>query len=104
MPALAAIAEEQIVAQPCAEGAVVDPIPAHAAINQLANIGQIQIEMGFAVRPRSGDQLFGVIESVFELDESLRPDLENSGDDGRNQRRMQVFRSRGILMFSALDR
>src|SRR5215510_790266 len=91
VPALAAIAKEQVVPQPGAKAAVVDPILAHAASDQLPDVGQIQIEVAFAVRPRVGDQLFGVIESVFELDEHLLPDLEYSGAYARAERGMQVL-------------
>src|SRR5262249_56399428 len=92
VPALAAIAKEQVVPQPGAEAAVVDPILEHAASDQLPGVGQIQIEVAFAVRPRVGDQLIGVIESVFELDEHLRPDLENSGAYARAHPGLHVCR------------
>src|SRR5215475_5816887 len=104
MPALAAETEEQVVAQPGAKGAVVDPILAHAASDQLADVGQIQIEVAFAVRPHVRDQLFGVVESVFELDEHIRPDLKSGGAYARAERGMQVLGARAILLLHALDR
>src|SRR5215510_6965731 len=104
VPALAAIAKKQVVPQPGAEAAVVDPILAHAASDQLPDVGQIQIEVSFAVRPRVGDQLFGVIESVFELGEHILPDLENCGAYARAERDMQVPWARAKLLLHALDR
>src|SRR5262245_10427108 len=103
VPALAPIAKEEVVPHRGAEAAVVDPILAHAASDQLPDVGQIQIEVTFSVRPRVRDQLFGVIESVFELDEHLRPDLENSGAYARADRGMQVLWARAILLLHAFD-
>src|SRR5215510_2055298 len=103
VPALTAIAKEQVVPQPGAETAVVYPILAHAASDQLPDVGQIQIEVAFSVRPRVRDQLFGVIESVFELDEHLLPDLENCGAYARAERGMQVLWARVVLLLHALD-
>src|SRR5215813_7851128 len=80
-PALAAETEKQIVAQPGAEGAVVNAVFAHAGINQLADVCQVQIQMAFAVRLRVGDQIFGVVVAVPEFEKHLRPDFKNGGAD-----------------------
>src|SRR5438132_517053 len=89
--ALAPVAEEEIVAAVGAQAAVIDSIRAESTVNQLPDVGTIQIQMAFPALLLSRDQLLRIAEFTAKGVEHLRPHLEAAGADGWTERRLALI-------------